>query len=228
MKNKKLLLIPLLLLTSCMERKTVLISSPVEANPNNPPVIYTPTPALNRMLLQTAWSRLYQGDNWTRYTQKAIANYGQDLLNSTPLDITKYCPRYSELTKTQKGDFWVHLISKLAYFESSYKPQTTYTEAFSDNQGNPVVSRGLLQISKESANGSHYRCGINTPQELHDSKKNLECGVRILNKWIKDDGLIAGKENNKWRGAARYWSPFRNEEKNSKIMNYTSSLGICR
>jgi len=224
MSFKFLLILTLLLLTSCMKKQTLPIN-PSEIYRPDTSVIYTPS---QEQYLQASWSHLPEGNKWTYFTQRAIGKYGQTLLTTTPRDIVEYCPRYPELTRTQRGDFWVHLISKLAYFESSYNPETSYVEMFFDNNGNNVVSRGLLQISKESANGANYRCGINNERELHNPKRNLECGVRILNKWIKTDEVIVGKEGSKWHGAARYWSPFRNQVKNSEIANYTSSLDFCR
>jgi len=224
MSFRFLLLTPLFLLTSCIEKQTP-SSNPSEIYRPDASTVYTPS---EPQRLQVAWSHLIDGNKWTYFTQRAIGKYGAELLNSTPRDIAGYCPKYSILNRTQRGDFWVHLISKLAYFESSYNPETSYREMFFDNNGNNIVSRGLLQISKESANGANYRCGISDERELHDPKTNLECGVRILNKWIKTDGAIVSKEGSKWRGAARYWSPFRNQIKSREIANYTSSLGLCR
>ncbi len=212
------------LLISCIEKQTPPIDSSEIYQPNSS-VIYTPS---QPQRLQTFWSHLPDGNKWTYFTQRAIGKYGQGLLSSTPRDVVKYCPRYPDLSRTQRGDFWVHLISKLAYFESSYNPETSYVELFYDNNGNSIVSRGLLQISKESANGSNYRCGINNEKELHDPKTNLECGVRILNKWITTDGVVVAKEGDRWRGAARYWSPFRDSGKKAKIVDALSSLSLCR
>ena len=223
MSFKFLFILTPLLLTSCMDKQTPPIK-PSEIYQPNSSVIYTPS---QPQYLQTFWSHLQEGDKWTYFTQRAIAKYGQGLLSSTPRDVVEYCPRYPELTKIQRGDFWVDLISKLAYFESSYNPQTSYVELFYDNNGKPVVSRGLLQISKESANGANYRCGIENERDLHDPKTNLECGVRILNKWVTNDGVIAGKEGDKWRGAARYWSPFRDQAKKAKIADALASLPLC-
>jgi hypothetical protein len=217
-----ILLTPLLF-TACIEKQTP-ISNPSEIYQPDSSVLYTPS---QPQRLQTFWSQLPEGNKWTYFTQRAIAKYGQGLLNSTPRDVAEYCPRYPELSRSQRGDFWVHFIAKLAYFESSYNPQTSYVELFYDNNGNPVVSRGLLQISKESANGANYRCGIKDEKELHDPKTNLECGVRILNKWVTNDGVIVAKEGDKWRGVARYWGVLRDGVKRAKITESLVSLPMC-
>jgi hypothetical protein len=219
----------LLLVTACTQEQKVInpqetdIYEPVyeeEARPTT-----TPQP---QQLLQTRWSHLPNGNNWTRYTQEAIKKYGQALLRVIPQDIERYCPKYETISLHQRGDFWVNLITELAYLESSHNPQSSYTERFNDNSGNPVISRGLLQISKESANGSRYRCGINNPIELHDPRINLECGVKILNHWIKEDRVIVAQHGGKWYGVARYWSPFRSRERSDNIVRVTASLGYCR
>ena len=154
------------------------------------------------------------------------ADYGQELLKVVPNDIGTYCPQYVEFGSHKRGDFWVHLISKLAYFESSYNIDETYQEEFPDNDGNRVISRGLLQLSIESANGN-YDCGLLNAQELHEPKINLECAVRIFNKLVVQNRAIAGKVNGRWQGASRYWSPFRDKEKNKKLVTYTNSLDFC-
>ena len=175
--------------------------------------------------LQVAWSHLPEGNAWTVITQEAIETYGQSLMSIVPDDIEDFCPRYLDLTRGQKGDFWVHLISKLAYYESDYNTDEMYTENFPDRNGIPVISRGLLQLSKESANG--YGCHINNPLELNIPQINLACAVRIMNHWVPRDGIIVKKIGQNWRGVARYWSPFRNNKKRQEIKLYTSSLRMC-
>jgi hypothetical protein len=228
--NKQTFLIILLpLLSACISKSenSITINTP-QVEPQiiyRPTVVYTP-PVVNEQVLQTAWSHLEEGDAWTKFTQNAIRNYGQGLLKSLPEDIQNYCPAYPNLNNRGRGDFWVQLISKLAYFESSYNTHETYRERFLDNDGKNVISRGLLQLSIESANGN-YDCGLRNANELHDPKTNLECTVRIFNTLISKYGVIRKKANNQWFGVSRYWSPFRNE-RNDKMVEYTRSLALCR
>ena len=223
-------LILLTLLNSCTPKpeNTLVISMPTD----EPVAIYSPTEIYtpsgnNPQILQTAWSHLDKGDEWTQFTQNAIRDYGQDLLKTVPNDIANYCAKYPQLNNRGRGDFWVGLISKLAYFESSYNPETSYTERFSDNEGNSVISRGLLQLSIESANGN-YACGLTNATQLHDPKTNLECGVRIFNKLVIQNGVINTHLNGSWQGLSRYWSPFRDSIKNQTLMDYTNTLKLCR
>jgi hypothetical protein len=102
---------------------------------------------------------------------------------------------------------WVHLIVAMARFESSYKPVTTYREKFKNSRGEFVISTGLLQISYESARGYGFS-GITTEQ-LKEPKKNLEVGVKILERWSLADGVIAGNGKSPYQGSSRYWSVLR-------------------
>jgi hypothetical protein len=112
-------------------------------------------------------------------------------------------------------------------FESGHRPATSFQEAFNDAQGNNVISRGLLQLSIESANA--YGCGFANAMEIHDPKKNLSCGIRILNRWVGTDQRLAGRINTKWLGGARYWSVLRfTNAPLAKIQGYTRALAICR
>lgn len=149
---------------------------------------------------------LFPKAEWNDITVKALNEYGKELLKAVPADAEKYCPKFKSVDKVQ---FYLGLISQLAKFESGFNPAETYQEDFTDAKGSPVVSRGLLQISIESGRG--YGCPLAAPTELHTPETNLECGVRILNRWIPKDGLLQGGSAGSWKGAARYWSPFRKE-----------------
>jgi uncharacterized protein YraI len=164
--------------------------------------------------------------NWTRYTAEAIATYGSGLTGSVPSDVTSFCPSYPKLSKAERTQFWTGLIAGMAKFESNYNPQTKYTESFTDSSGSNVVSRGLLQLSYESAKA--YGCSISSGAELHDARTNLTCTVRILNKWIGGDGVVTDSEGSKWLGGARYWSVLRKSSTLNPIISITSNLSVCR
>lgn len=162
---------------------------------------------------------------WTADTLAAVADHGWMLVNSVPDDIAAYCPSYPRADQQQRAAFWMGLLSALTPHESNYNPRTTYTERFNDNQGRPVISRGLLQISIESANG--YGCGITDAQQLHDPQVNLSCGVRIIQRLVTRHGVIASTAE-PWRGAAAYWSPFRKPAKRADIAGWTKRQPYCR
>jgi hypothetical protein len=113
--------------------------------------------------------------------------------------------------------------------ESNFKPQSFYQEKFKDAQGRRVISRGLLQISHESANQPRYACDIKQPHSLHDPKVNLSCGVKIMSKWVQTDGVISQQRWSKDpKGGARYWSTLRPQRgKVQSIANFTRQLPFC-
>ena len=120
------------------------------------------------------------------------------------------------------------LLSIVARPESNFKPETTFTESFADSKGKKVVSRGLLQISIESANQKKYGCGIQKAEDLHDPAVNLTCGVKILDAWVQTDGVIASYGQHPPRGGGRYWSTLRERNKHlPEIRGFTRSLKVC-
>lgn len=117
-------------------------------------------------------------------------------------------------------DCAAQLISIIAKRESNFDPSVKYNET---GHLSGVVSRGLLQISKDSANG--YGCSITDEKQLHDAQVNLSCGVKILSKWARKDKTLIGQPK---LGCARYWSVCREKDGKSEsykeIMAYMSKL----
>lgn len=149
------------------------------------------------------------------------------MLSVLPEDINEFCPKFRSFNHSQKIEFYAQLISIVAKRESGYRPETKYQEDFKDSHGNWVISRGLLQISQESANS--YGCGITKAEMLHNPRINLSCGIRILERWIIKDRRLAGKVAGKWRGGARYWSVLRSVSNSYLVVKkHLSSLALCR
>lgn len=172
-----------------------------------------------------AWAPHNQDGSWTRAAEHAVAS--STLPKTTPADAVEFCPRYPELGYSQRKQFWVGLLSAMSGPESNFRPASRYQERFIDRQGRPVVSRGLLQISQESANQQRYGCDIRHPSLLHDPLINLSCGVRILARWVSQDGLIAS--NHSPKGGGRYWSTLRHQNgKTAQIRDFTRALPFCR
>lgn len=109
-------------------------------------------------------------------------------------------------------------ISKMAEYESGFKPETKYVESFKDAKGANVVSRGLFQLSIESSNQSAYKCGIKVADELHDADTNIKCMVNIAHYWLNKDKVFFGGEK---LGLGRYHSVARvGSKSNAKILKY--------
>lgn len=173
-----------------------------------------------------AWAGKNRDGSWTRAAETAVAN--SPLIRLNPADIRQFCPNYPKLAKPERRKFWVALLSAMSKPESNFEPQAKYRERFADAKGRPVISRGLLQISIESANQKRYDCDIRHPALLHDPVINLACGVRILAKWVSSDGVIASHDADQHQGGGRYWSTLRaGNGKVSAIADFTRQLAFC-
>ncbi len=173
-----------------------------------------------------SWSTANRDGSWTMAAEAAVR--ATSLPYTRPEDIGTYCPRYPNLDNESRVKFWVGLLSAMAEFESDLDPQTRYTETIRDGQGQRIVSRGLLQISIESANQERYSCRIRTANDLHDPATNIRCGAKILSNWVASDGVVASSSGEN-RGGARYWSVLRSKNRSATdISNKTSRLRFCR
>lgn len=188
----------------------------------------TPKPDLATQVHAFWDKRTSYAKKWTQYTLNALDKYGKELLATTPRDVMDFCPAFPSLNLNGRKSFWVKLISAIAAAESSFNPLVQFKESFVDRSGKNVVSRGLLQISLESSNA--YGCGIENEDQLHSPRRNLECGVRILNHWVPKDGVISGRSSNsKHLGGARYWAVLRlNTAKLERIQKLVSNTSLCK
>lgn len=176
-------------------------------------------PADELGILRVRWEGKHRdGRDWTLATHAKVERVSAGLLSTTPADYKEFCPEYPSMSQSERKNFWVYLLSSMAQFESNFNPSLSYKESFRDSQGNRVVSRGLLQISIESGNA--YGCGFGSTRDLNDAYKNLECGLRILNRWVSSDKRIAGQSRG-WKGGARYWSVLRSADKVKSIKSWT-------
>lgn len=200
-------------------------TAPKQEAPVEPAKVVAKLPAL-------AWSGKHvDAEMWTESLVSYVPKLMSGALEVVPVDYRTFCPNFPKLDKSGRVLFYAHLVSKMAQFESGYKPATTYTESFNDARGKPVISRGLLQISIESANS--YGCGFTDAQELHRPYLNIACGLRILDRWIARDGTLAGYNSSikKWQGGARYWSVLRDlagKDSYPAIVKYLNGLSICK
>lgn len=177
-----------------------------------------------------AWRKKNTDGSWSKFTEEAVKS--SSLPKTVPTDIENFCPAYKTKGEADRAIFWAGLISIIARPESNFKPDTTYTESFADAQGKKVISRGLLQISIESANQKRYSCAIVKSEDLHDPKTNLTCGVKILDAWVKADNVVATYTGQKPIGGGRYWSTLREKADSKKnhlpeLTKFTRSLSVC-
>lgn len=168
------------------------------------------------------WNRKIQAvaDEWTEFLYKEIDSVAPALIETSPRDITNFCPHFDKLNRDERILFWVRLITLLMSYESGYKPHLTYDDSKNVGSREPILSSGLLMISHESVMRDIYACTMIDrnkqigQKDLLDPKKNMACAVRVMNRWIREDGVIADRDENPegqvvWKGLARYWGPFR-------------------
>lgn len=187
----------------------------------------TPEPLPVTSYIKPLWETKHvDGKKWTEHVLLKLDTLGGDMLSAKPVDENIFCPNYSKFSTVDRKYFWAYLMSAMVRFESNFKPEVKYQESFQDSNGNNVISRGLLQISYESGRG--YQCDLRQPEDLHDSYVNLECGIRILNRWVGRDQRIAGQDNGAWRGGARYWSVMRSSSKSyAEILKLLNQYTEC-
>jgi len=115
--------------------------------------------------------------------------------------------------KPMTPEMWTHLLVAMAYYESTFRPSHTYLESFKNTKGERILSTGLLQLSYESVGGYGFKV---TTQQLKDPFLNLTIGVKILERWVVNDGVI-GSQVSPWRGGGRYWSVLRGSGKLKEV-----------
>ncbi|HVK61915.1 MAG TPA: hypothetical protein VM432_10210 [Bdellovibrionales bacterium] len=204
---------------------------------NSEPTALEPTkkkPLKSSVKFVARWDKHKSGEAYTRATLTALAGPGKNLIQMVPRDMKLYCPSYAKLKAAERASVWLMLISAMAQRENHrFDPKGAYTESFKNSKKQLVVSRGLLQISKESANSSAYKCDIKKETDLESAQKNLLCGVKILSYQIGKAKVISAKLKNvpshrAWRGGAAYWSVLRNGESHRFIRNEVRKLEVCR
>lgn len=162
----------------------------------------------------------WSNELWTKYVSDAIDTHGKRLLTTEPMDAKTY-----GFEKAKAKQFYIMFLSSMTRYESSFNPDASMYECNRKKciysrckyvqgrgycmlgghelDGGLIVSRGLLQLSLQSAQA--YGCEVYKPEDLHDPQKNLICSVKILNNWVHRDQTIGTDR----KGGARYWSVLR-------------------
>ncbi len=171
-----------------------------------------------------------QRQSWTRHIFKETLRFSNQILHGTPRDIAEFCPNWSNLSLEHRRGFLTVFITTISKWESNFNPQVFFKEGYNDSTGRPVISRGLLQLSVQSARS--YGCNVDEVT-LHDPKLNLSCGISILNKWVTLDGYLGSSvelANGQFAhyGGARYWSVLRNAHlSRARMITYLKTQKLC-
>jgi hypothetical protein len=175
---------------------------------------------------RAAWDgETENGAIWTGWLSEAIAGERPSLLDAAPRDVRKFCPAYRSLSRRDREQFWIMLISAIAERESDFDEDAFLDEPL------PLSERsiGLLQLSLSDSRD--FGCAFKTELEIEGARENLRCGVQILRQLVEQDGVIGGAPNLAYRGAARYWAVLNaptNGDARDYIRHRTRGLSECQ
>src|SRR3984957_13033514 len=137
------------------------------------------------------------GNPWNPQWDQIIENaLPPEMLSSrVPRGVRRFCPRFYEMSETDKRTFWAYFFQALAGAEAGLNPNTSvrHTEPNvtkrDEVSGTAIRTEGLLQLAY--ADQKRYGCDFNwqvdralMPKDpaktILQPKNNLECGVKIL------------------------------------------------
>jgi hypothetical protein len=130
---------------------------------------------------------------WDQIIEQAIPK--EMLSSEVPRDVRRFCPRFYDMSDTDKRVFWAYFFQALAGAEAGLDPKTrahhTEPEVATRDEVSGMSGRteGLLQLTY--ADQKRYGCDFdwhadrtlkpNDPNRtILRPKNNLECGVTIL------------------------------------------------
>jgi hypothetical protein len=130
---------------------------------------------------------------WDGIIEKALP---EEMLSSqVPRDVRRFCPRFYDMSDTDKRAFWAYFFQALAGAEAGLNPKTrahhTEPEVAKRDEVSGMSGRteGLLQLTY--ADQKRYGCNFNWQADrtlkpndpartILQPKNNLQCGVKIL------------------------------------------------
>lgn len=170
-------------------------------------------PARDGNIPRTRWEHVAGSKLWTRSALAALKTHGQPLERTVPADIGEWCPAYPAQTAAARRAFWVGLLSALAKYESTYRPEAV---------GGGGRWYGLLQILPSTA--ALYRCRARSGAALKHGPDNLSCAIRIMARTVPRDGVVSRG----MRGVAADWGPLHHRSKRDDMKRWTQRQSYCR
>ncbi len=161
-----------------------------------------------------------EGARWTKLLSDAIDKHGQGMMGLGALkDARTFCPKFSSLSQAQKKEFYIHLFSGIARYESNFKTSVPVfdedrykarTQPYNIYRG-PIkpnsYSMGIFQQSYSAAPGYKPACGIDWNKDrgkdisdpnltIYNPQIQMECAVAVMSMWVGKDGAIGGEARN--------------------------------
>ena len=133
---------------------------------------------------------------WDTFIERSLPS--AMLSSRVPRDVRRFCPRFYEMSVTDKRAYWAYFFQALAGAEAGLnaKSNVLHSEAqmgIDRVTGQRIRSEGLMQLTYEDE--ERYGCNFDWKADrhlpLHDPRKtilkpenNLVCGIKILDKEI--------------------------------------------
>ncbi|WP_236687734.1 transglycosylase SLT domain-containing protein [Jannaschia aquimarina] len=171
-----------------------------------------PRTVVTEELPDLRWDHVRGSARWTRAAMRAIESHGQKLVDTVPRDIQAWCPAYPEADRWSRKAFWAGLLSTLAKHESTWRPNAV---------GGGGLWYGLVQIYPPTA--QLYKCQARTGEALKDGALNMSCAVRIMNRTVPRDNVVARG----MKGVAADWGPFHSTRKREDMRRWISRQPFC-
>lgn len=196
--SRSLVLCILLTLTAC----GCSTPQPARTTPAPQAAVTKPTPPtpIDEKKVELGSSKTWQ-PAWTGFIERALP---ADLLSMRAAHAVRpYCPRFAELSDSDKRAFWAYTFQAIAAAEAGLNPDAdVHHTAAPVNRRDPVTDRlsrqeGLLQLKYQDAR--RYNCSFDyeTDRRLpeHDPnrtilqpERNLACGLHIMQDQIITQG----------------------------------------
>ncbi|MBB1248305.1 hypothetical protein [Rhizobium sp. G21] len=160
---------------------------------------------------------------------RSLIPSGHALTAIMPADIDVFCPGYASTNNEGRAAFWRELLTAMARPESDYKTKTVLWEP-----GQFQYSLGLLQLSYHDrdsySEANPPGCQFVTEAEVTNPDVNLQCGVKIIAKLVRDGKPIGGSTAKPNSGGAAYWSTLRmsSPDARNEIIAATRAIPACR
>lgn len=187
-----------------------------------------PPPYVSYVPLSWETSRNPERADWSLHALKEIDRHIDQF--DLAKDATRFCPRYNELGRSERVNFWGQLIASISYYESAWNPSTRYHESTMGTDPvtkQPVYSEGLLQLSYQDIQWAKF-CEFDWNLDRHlsptdpnktifDPFKNLSCGIGILARQIQRREAIV-------LTSGVYWAVIRENGRYQKIDQIVSMV----
>ncbi len=185
----RLLILTVLALTACSRSTPQPTNTPQPQTPATKPT--PPTPIAEKKA-ELGDSKTWD-PAWTAYIEKSLP---PDLLSPQAAHAVRpYCPRFAELSDTDKRAFWAYTFQAIAAAEAGLNPTAdVHHTAAPVNKVDPETHRlsrqeGLLQVKYDDA--KRYNCPFDYAADRHlpehspdrtilQPERNLSCGFLIM------------------------------------------------